>query len=147
MPGLDPAEPVSKTGDVTPAGKTRLLTGAGSLAASIIEAACVGVIMVRSSAVALSVGSGSFAAISAGLHSAPIRIPLMTLALIGSIANLAGLWRGWRLRSNPAARWRTQPLTPQQQRKDRLVLALSVLTLLAIGAELWAHQIVHPGTI
>lgn len=129
------------------AGRARLLTGAGSLAASVIEAACVGIIMVRSSAVALSVGSGSFAAFSTRLHSAPIRIPLMSLALIGSVANLLGLWRGWRLRSNPSSRWRLQPRTSAQRRKDLFVLILSLLTLAAIAAELWAHQIVHPGTI
>ena len=141
VPGHAEFVPTNETG------KAHLITGAGSLAASVIEAACVGIIMVRSSAMALSVGSGSLAAFTTRLHSAPIRLPLMTLAFLGAIANLAGLWRGWRLRTNPAARWRIRPLSAQQRRKNIFVFLLSVLTLVAIGAELWAHQIVHPGTI
>jgi hypothetical protein len=80
------------------------------------------------------------------LDSAPVRIPLLTLATLGSVANLYTLWHARRLRQQAAAEERFIPVTQLEQRRARLVLASAVFTLLVVAYELYAHEFVthHP---
>lgn len=73
------------------------------------------------------------------LHVNAIRIPLMLIALIGALLNLAALWQVRRLRSRSASAWRQQSLTYAKRRSEMLQLALSLLTLLLLIAEGIAH--------
>jgi hypothetical protein len=73
------------------------------------------------------------------LHADAIRIPMMLLALIGSLLNLAALWQVRRLRRRGSSAWRQQPLTQRKRRSEALQLALSVLTLILLSAEEIAH--------
>jgi Co/Zn/Cd efflux system component len=73
------------------------------------------------------------------LHVDAIRIPMMLIALVGALLNLAALWQVRRLRSRSASAWRQRQITPVQKRSESLQLALSTLTLILLVAEGIAH--------
>jgi hypothetical protein len=73
------------------------------------------------------------------LHTDTIRIPMMLIALVGSLLNLLALWQVRRLRRRSSSAWRQQPLTPSKRRNEAIQLALSVVTLLLLFAEEIAH--------
>ncbi len=75
-----------------------------------------------------------------------IRIPMIGLALCGSLLNLAVLMQLHHLRNRPASRWRQKPLSSHKIRLERVQLVLSIATLALIGVEeyfhlLWAHHL------
>jgi hypothetical protein len=93
----------------------------------------------------LVIGVGSLA-MSAGVaaaldrfHADWVRIPMIGLALFGSLLNLAVLMQLRRLRSRPASQWRQMPLSPHKIRMERLQLVLSIATLILIGVEEYQH--------
>jgi hypothetical protein len=73
------------------------------------------------------------------MHIAAIRIPMMLIALVGSLLNLFVLWQVWRLRRRSASAWRQKPVSPQKRRSEILQLILSLVTLFLLAAEYWAH--------
>jgi heme/copper-type cytochrome/quinol oxidase subunit 2 len=73
------------------------------------------------------------------LHVDVIRIPMMVVALLGAVINLATLWQVRRLRRHPASAWRQQPPAPGTRRSEALQLTLSVLTLVLLFTEIVAH--------
>ena len=79
-----------------------------------------------------------------GLHVDSIRIPMMVAAIAGVVLNLAILLRVQRLRSRPASQWRLQPLTPSRIKRERVQLALSLITLALIGLEEILHLLALP---
>jgi hypothetical protein len=97
------------------------------------------------------IGVGAFAAASGALkladrmHVDAIRIPMMLLALAGSLLNLVVLWQVWRLRRRPASAWRQQPVSKQKKTSEWLQFTLSILTLFLLAAEFVAHRILHAG--
>jgi len=101
--------------------------------------------------VRLLIGVGAFAAASGALkladrmHIDAIRIPMMLLALGGSVLNLVVLWQVWRLRRRPASAWRQQPVSKKKIASEWLQFALSVLTLLLLAAEFVAHRTLFAG--
>lgn len=97
----------------------------------------------------LLIGAGSLA-ISAGLvsamarfHTSSIRIPMIVLALAGSLLNLVVLAQVRRLRRRPASQWRQQPLSPRAIRMERWQIILSIATLVLIGIEEYLHVLWH----
>lgn len=101
--------------------------------------------------VRILIGVGAFAAASGALkladrvHIDAIRIPMMVLALAGSLLNLVVLWQVWRLRRRPASAWRQQPVSKKKVASEWFQFSLSILTLLLLSAELVAHRILFPG--
>jgi hypothetical protein len=73
------------------------------------------------------------------LHVNAIRIPMVLVALIGALLNLAALWQVRRLRARSASAWRQKQITPSKRRSESLQLFLSVLTLVLLLAEEIAH--------
>jgi hypothetical protein len=73
------------------------------------------------------------------LHVDAIRIPMMVIALLGALLNLAALWQVRRLRGRSASAWRQKQITPAKRRSESLQLALSVLTLILLAVEAIAH--------
>lgn len=73
------------------------------------------------------------------LHVDAIRLPMMLVALVAAVLNLAALWQVRRLRARPASAWRQQPLTASKRRSETLQLVLSVATLVLLAAEWIAH--------
>ena len=73
------------------------------------------------------------------LHVTAVRVPMMLLALVGALLNLAALWQVRRLRRRSASAWRQQPPSPGKRRAEALQLALSVITIILLVAESAAH--------
>ena len=73
------------------------------------------------------------------LHVNAIRVPMMLIALVASLLNLAALWQVRRLRARPASAWRQQAVTPGKRRAEALQFILSVATLVLLAAEWIAH--------
>lgn len=124
----------------------RLLLTWGALALATAESICVAAVGLSGLRVAL--GFTSLLAAGAGgpargFHREAIRIPLLILGAVGALLSLLLLWNEAKLRRNPSAAWRIQPLTPQQRRRRRLQLWLAVLTLLLVAAELITHPFFH----
>jgi ABC-type uncharacterized transport system permease subunit len=78
-----------------------------------------------------------------GWHREAIRIPLLTLGVVGAAISLLLLWSEERLRRNPAAAWRMPPLTPAQRRRRWFQLGAAILTLVLVAAELVTHPWFH----
>jgi cytochrome bd-type quinol oxidase subunit 2 len=79
------------------------------------------------------------------LHFNAIRIPMMLLALLGSLFNLVAIWQVHRLRQRSASAWRQKPLTSKKLNSERLQLALSVLTLVLLAFEYYFHHKLEKG--
>ena len=76
-------------------------------------------------------------------HQAAIRLPLLALATAIALFNLWMLLNTWRLRRAPTAQWRLRPLPASKRRQIALIVALSLLTLVIVGAELFVHHKLH----
>jgi hypothetical protein len=73
------------------------------------------------------------------LHVNAIRVPMMLIALLAAVLNLAALWQVRRLRARRASAWRQQPVTPSKRRSESLQFVLSLATLVLLTAEWIAH--------
>jgi len=115
---------------------------------AVLQSVCSAFIALNG--VRLLVGVGAFAAASGALkladrlHIDAIRIPMMLLALAGSVLNLVVLWQVWRLRRRPASAWRLQPVSRQKKMSEWLQFTLSVLTLFLLAAEFVSHRFLFP---
>jgi hypothetical protein len=72
-------------------------------------------------------------------HADALRIPMVSLALIGSLLNLAIPAQVRRLRLRPASHWRQQSPSARKLRMERLQIVLSVATLALIAVEELLH--------
>jgi hypothetical protein len=125
---------------------TRLLLTWGSLALAAAESLCVAAVGLSGMRVAL--GMTSLLAAGAGgpahgFHSDMIRIPLLTLGVVGALISLLLLWNEARLRRSPSAAWRIRPFTTLQRRWRWLQLITAILTLLLVAAEVVIHPLLH----
>ncbi len=127
--------------------KTRWLVSLTSFFFILLQSACTAVLAI--SGVRVVIGLGALAAASglgrpaAGFHSDAIRIPMMLIAVLGSLINLYVIWRIRSLRSRPAAQWRMTAPSVKQIRSERFQITLAVITLLLVVAEWITHRIVH----
>ena len=78
-----------------------------------------------------------------GFHADIIRVPMMAIALIGSVLNLYVIWKVRRLRNRQSAQWRQKPLSAKKKRSEGLQIVLSLLTLVLLAAEWITHPLVH----
>lgn len=90
-------------------------------------------------AVAFGSAVGLLKATGDRLHIDAIRMPMMVLALLGSVVNLVALWQVWRLRRRSASAWRVQAVPASKKRAEWIQFALAVLTLVLLVVEEWAH--------
>ena len=122
-----------------------VVTGASVLLA-VLQSLCTAIVTVNGIRVLIGVGALAASSIAAPLlkfHQDAIRIPMLILAVAGSLVNLAVLAWIWRLRSRPEAKWRQREIEPRQRRSERLQVALALLTLVLVGVEMWAHGVVN----
>lgn len=114
---------------------------------ALLQSLCTAVLTV--SGVRVLIGLGALAAAAGtnapatGWHRDAIRIPMMLLALLGTIVNLYVLWRVRSLRRRPAAQWRVQPPTSKELRSERWQFILAILTLLLLAGEWATHYRIH----
>ncbi len=114
-----------------------------SLLFIVLQSACT--VAVAFSGVNAAVGLGSFAAaigltrLTGTFHADLIRVPMMVLALVGSLFTLYIVRRARVLRARPASQWRVRPLTSKEKRKEAFQIAISTLTIVLIVAEIATH--------
>lgn len=113
---------------------------------ALLQSVCTAVLTINS--IRLGIGltalfAGGIAAPLISFHHSAIRIPMLVVAVIGAVLDLAVL--GWirHLRARPESQWRRREIPAKQRRSERLQLALSILTLVLVGVEAWAHPIIH----
>lgn len=78
-----------------------------------------------------------------GFHAAIYRIPMMAVALAGSVLNLYLISRIRSLRARASSQWRLSPPTHRQLVSENLQIALSVLTLVLVVLEEALHILYH----
>ena len=84
--------------------------------------------------------SASAGAMVDRFHADTLRVPMVGLAVAGSLLNLAILAQIRRLRRRGASQWRQQPLSPRKLRAERLQIILSVATLVLVVVEEILHH-------
>jgi hypothetical protein len=94
------------------------------------------VLLLGGASISLSQGAVLF-------HSAAIRLPLVSLATLGALLNLWLLFKAWRLRRAPSARWRRKPLDQKERQRIVIVGTLSIITLLVVAKEFFLHHRLH----
>jgi hypothetical protein len=125
---------------------TKLLTWS-SLIIALLQSLCTAVLAV--SGIRVVIGLTALAAAAGvdapakGYHSDAIRIPMMALALAGSLLNLYLVWHIRRLRNRPAAQWRLAPVSAKKLASERLQIILSIVTLVLLAAEWIIHPLLH----
>jgi hypothetical protein len=113
----------------------------------LLQSACTAVMAI--SGVRVIIGLTALAAAAglhrpaSGFHADAIRIPMMVIAVLGSLINLYVIWRIRSLRARPASQWRITPPTEKQKRAELFQIVLAVLTLALVVAEFLTHRIVH----
>ena len=90
----------------------------------------------------LAAAAGGYAPAS-GIHANAIRIPMMALALIGSLVNLYFVGRIRRLRAHPGSPQPEEKVPAAKLNSERLQIALSIITCLLLLAEWVAHTIIY----
>ncbi len=123
-----------------------VLIGWASLAMASLETICVAAVAL--SGVRVLLGMTSLLAAGAagpaqGFHRNALRLPILWIAGLLAALNLLLLWNEERIRRNPSAQWRLQPLTSRQRRARWTQLGTSVATLLLILGEVITHPLFH----
>lgn len=114
---------------------------------ALLQSICTAVIAI--SAFRVMIGLSALAAAAGldvpatGFHGDRIRIPMMILALSGSLVNLYVVWRIRRLRHRPASRWRQSKVPSSKLRSENFQIALSLATLILLAAEWITHPMIH----
>ncbi len=114
---------------------------------ALLQSLCTAVLTLSGIRVAIGLSAlaaaGGIYAPATGWHQDAIRIPMLIVATIGALVNLAILAWIRHLRNRPSAQWRRRELTPKQKRSERLQVVLAIITLLLVGLETWTHPMVH----
>ena len=123
-----------------------ILIGWASLTLAAVQAICVAAVALSSVRVLLGMTSllaAGAAGAAPGFHRNALRLPVLWIAGILAVLNLLLLWNENRIRRNPSARWRLQPLTSRQRRGRWMQLGTSVASLVLILAEVVSHPWFH----
>jgi hypothetical protein len=129
---------------------THNVIACSSLLFAVLQSVCTFFAALDGLRVAIGLSSLVLAAGTAAtidrFHVDWLRIPMISLALLGSVLNLVVLWQVRRLRRLPAARWRQVPPSPGKLRRERVQLALSIVTLILLSLEerqhlIWLHHL------
>jgi hypothetical protein len=117
--------------------------GISTVIFAALQAICPAVVAINAVRVLIGLG-GALVAAGTDLsdstwHHPWIRIPMLTIAGLGALLNLFVIGHARRLRNRPAAQWRVGPATPAKLRSEWLQIALALVTILLIAAELHFH--------
>lgn len=120
---------------------------AGAVVVALLQSLCTAVLTING--VRLGIGLAALAAGSIWrpiriLHHDAYRIPMLIIAVLGAVVNLAVLAWIRHLRARPEAQWRRREIGKKERRSERLQVAMAVLTLVLVGAETWTHAVLHP---
>jgi hypothetical protein len=126
--------------------KTMGAVSFASVAMALLQSLCTAVLTINGIRVGIglaALAASSIWAPALAFHRDSIRIPMLILAVVGALVNLAVLFWIWHLRARPEAQWRRREITKKERRSERLQVAMAVLTLALVGLEVWSHPIVH----
>ena len=117
----------------------------GAVLFAIFGAPCAAITILSPLAVFLGLGSaiGAIAPIMGFLDSTPVRIPLQLLAVIGAVINLYVIWYGNSRHENSDE----NELTRFEKRKVTVIAWLSIISLLAVAFETYAHIFIEGHTL
>ena len=141
--GAQEIAPVSTERDETQTFTKTKWIGWSSFFFAVVQSACSA--FVALSSVRLLIGAAAFGSavgllkIADKFHFKAIRIPMMVVALAGSLINLVAIWQVRRLRGRSASAWRQKALSSKKLNAERLQLALSILTLVLLVFEYYFH--------
>jgi hypothetical protein len=145
-----PVRPLAPAQDATEhAGRVQGAIAWSSFLFALLQSICT--FFAAANGLRFAVGLGSLV-LSAGagtmvdrFHADALRIPMVSLALIGSLLNLAVVAQIRRLRHRPASQWRQQPLSPRKLRMERvqILFSFATLALLAVEELLHYHEFGH----
>jgi heme/copper-type cytochrome/quinol oxidase subunit 2 len=128
-------------------GKRISALGTASLVVALAQSLCTAVLTI--SGIRVAIGLSALAAASGiyaparGFHQDAIRIPMLILATVGAVVNLAVLAWIRHLRARPSAQWRRRETSAKEKRSERLQVVLAIVTLILVGLETWTHPMVH----
>jgi len=122
------------------------IVSGSSLVFALLQSLCTAFVAI--SGLRLVIGLGSLAsAIGAhvpwSLHADRIRIPMVLLAVAGSLINLYAIRRVRGLRQRPAAQWRMQPVPAAKLRSENVQILLALATLALLCVEEILHLVLH----
>jgi hypothetical protein len=144
-PPAKPLESVSKDSQLKPveSGTAKGVIAWSSFFFALLQSICTFFAAVDGLRVVIGIGSLAVSTwIGTALdrfHSDWIRVPMIGLALLGALLNLAVLAQVRYLRNRPASQWRQKPLSQHKIRMERVQVALSVATLALIAIEEYLH--------
>jgi hypothetical protein len=147
-----PLEPIKSPETAAPILPDELVRNRGVIAWSsfffaLLQSICGAVVAITGLRVAIGIGalalSTGAGAAMVRFHTDAIRVPMIVLALLGSLLNLAILMHVRHLRSRPASQWRQKPLSIGQKRTELAQLVLSLATLVLIAGEEYLHLSLH----
>lgn len=138
----------NRDGAGTAMGLTQVRTlGWASVLFALLQSICTAVLTI--SGIRVAIGLSALAAASGiyapatGWHQDAIRIPMLIVATVGAVVNLAVLAWIRHLRNRPSAQWRRRELSKKEKRSERLQVVLAIVTLILVGLETWTHPMVH----
>jgi hypothetical protein len=115
---------------------------------ALLQSLCTAILTINGIRVGIGVAALAASSIAAPLlsfHRDAIRIPMLSIAVVGAVVNLAVLAWVWHLRARPESQWRTQPVTKKQRWSERLQVTMALATLFLAGLEIYTHPIVNHG--
>jgi fumarate reductase subunit C len=119
--------------------RVRPWLGWSSLLFAFLQSVCTFLMAMAGLRLVIGVGSLVLSAEATAfidhLHANWIRIPMVLLALIGTLLNLAAILQIRRLRKRPSSQWRQGTIEPQKLRMEQWQLALSAATLVLLVME------------
>ena len=142
----EPVEAPAGVPETAPAQVTSRFKWVGwsSLLLALVQSVCT--IFVALSGLRLLIGAAAFGAAvgvmkiaDARIHIDAVRIPMIMLALAGSVFNLVALWQVRRLRGRAASAWRQKSISRNKVASETVQLTLSVLTLILLVVESYYH--------
>src|SRR3984885_9915317 len=120
-----PLEPINSPESATPIVPDELVRNRGVIAwtsflFALLQSICGAVVAIGGLRLAIGIGAlalstGAGAAV-VRFHADAIRIPMIVIALLGSLLNLAILMHVRHLRNRPAAQWRIKAPSRHQRR-------------------------------
>jgi hypothetical protein len=110
-----------------------------ALSSGLLHAVCTLFLVINAIAVWLGLGGITAATLAHLVHADLPRRILLAVALSLASVTLYVLRGAWRLRMDPAAAWRRQPLTSREKWRFGVSLGFAVLALCLVLSEIVAH--------
>jgi hypothetical protein len=115
---------------------------------ALLQSLCTAILTINGIRVGIGVAALAVSSIAAPLlsfHRDAIRIPMLSIAVLGAVVNLLVLAWVWHLRARPESQWRKKEITKKQRWSERLQVAMAIATLLLVCLEIYSHPIVNHG--